>query len=113
MCPAVMKFNLKHGGSNSEIARRQEVVQKILWSEAKVAEVLRGGGLKPETSDLGDALDVLIRFLELPRTLGAYDISPDKIPALAKNSLEDFWAKTNPVPLVDAAQVEEILEAVK
>jgi|SRR5690242_17089004 len=113
MCPAVMKFNLKHGGSNSEIARRQEMVEKILWSETKVAEVLREGGLNSETSDLGDALDVLIRFLELPRTLGAYDISPDKIPALAKNSLEDFWAKTNPVPLADAAQVEEILEAVK
>lgn len=108
-----MKFNLKHGGSNAEIVRRQALVRDILWSEAKVAEVLRGGGLESGSSDLGDALDVLIRFLELPRTLGAYDISPEKIPGLAKNSLEDFWAKTNPVPLVHAAQVEEILEAVK
>lgn len=113
MCPAVMKFNIKHGGENAEIARRQGMVRQILWSETKIAAVLREGGLAPGSSDLGDIVDVLIRHLDLPRTLSAFDISPDKIPALAKNSLEDFWAKTNPVPLVDAAQVEEILEAVK
>lgn len=113
MCPAVMKFNIKYGGGNSEIARRQGLVKQILWSEPKVAEVLTEGGLEPHSSDLGDALNVLVRALDLPRTLSAYNISPDKIPALARNSLGDFWARTNPVPLVMTAQVEEILEAVQ
>jgi alcohol dehydrogenase class IV len=112
MCPAVMRFNVKNGAGNPEIVRRQEVVGRILWSEGKVAEVLRSG-LEVETSDLCDALDVLIRFLDLPRTLGDFDISADKIPTLAKNTLEDFWARTNPVPLVNASQVEEILNAVR
>ncbi len=110
MCPAVMRFNLKHGAETPEISRRQEMVQKILWSESKVADVLQGGGLVSESSDLGDALDVLIQFLELPHTLAAFDITADKIPALAKNALEDFWSRTNPVPLREAAQVEEILK---
>lgn len=111
VCPAVMKFNARYGAENPEIVRRQKAIQSILWSEDRVTEVLKDAGLKAETSDLGDALDVVIRFLALPRTLGDFDISADKIPALAKNTLGDFWAKTNPVPLVEAAQVEEILNA--
>ena len=49
---------------------KQRVGQSILWSEKQVAEALKDGRLEAETSDLGDALDVLIRFLDLPRTLG-------------------------------------------
>lgn len=113
LCPAVMKFNVRHGGAEAEIVRRQEVVRRILWSEEQVVRVLKDGGLEAETSDLGDALDVLVRFLGLPRSLGEFDIAADMIPGLARNTLEDFWAGTNPVPLVDTAQVEEILNAVR
>lgn len=113
MCPAVVKFNAKYGAGNMEVVRRQKLVQSILWSDDRVTKVFEDAGLKAETSDLGDAIDVLIRFLDLPRTLGDFDISADRIPALAKNTLGDFWAKTNPVPLVEAAQVEEILNAVR
>ena len=112
VCPAVMKFNVKYGAGDPEIVRRQKLVQSILWSEQRVAEVLKNGGLEAETSDLGDALEVLIRFLDLSRTLSDFDITADKIPALAENTLGDFWAKTNPVLLVEAAQVEKILNAV-
>lgn len=65
--------------------------------------------LSRESSDLGDALDVLIRFLDLPRELKQFDISAEHIPGLARNTLEDFWAGTNPVPLMEVEQVEEIL----
>jgi alcohol dehydrogenase class IV len=113
VCPAVTKFNARYGAENAEVVRRQSVVKSILWSEEQVAEVLRDGGLEAETSDLGDALDVLIRLLDMPRTLRDFDIPADMIPALAENTLGDFWAKTNPVPLVEIAQVEEILNAVR
>lgn len=112
MCPAVMKYNIKHGSSHPEIAKRQEKVNTILWSEAEVASTLQAAGLKPESADLGDLLDVIIRKLELPRTLKELQISSDVIPALSKRALDDFWAPTNPVPLVKAEQVQEILEAV-
>lgn len=112
MCPAVMKYNIKHGEADPEIARRQGMVREILWSEADVAGTLKAAGLNEETSDLGDLLDAIIKALGLPRTLTELNVSSDKISALAKRALDDFWAPTNPVPLVEAIQVQEILEAV-
>jgi alcohol dehydrogenase class IV len=111
MLPAVMKYNIKHGASNGEIAQRQETVKKILWSELEVAETLKAAGIT-ESADLGDVLDAIIRALGLPRTLGELQVSKDLIPALSKRALDDFWAPTNPVPLLEAKQVQEILEAV-
>jgi alcohol dehydrogenase class IV len=107
-----MKYNLKHGESNPEISRRQDMVRGILWSEPEVAGALKAAGLNEKTSDLGDVLDAIIRALGLPRTLTELNVSSDRIPALAKRALDDFWAPTNPVPLVEASQVQEILEAV-
>lgn len=107
-----MKFNLKYGGFNQEISQRQRRVSRILWSEPVIARVMRAASLDEESSDLGDALDVIIRALGLPRTLTELGIDVGNISALAKNTLEDFWAPTNPVPLLKASQVQEILEAV-
>ncbi|KAH7083880.1 alcohol dehydrogenase [Paraphoma chrysanthemicola] len=112
MCPAVMKYNIKYGTSNPEIVRRQDKVKEILWAETDVAKTLEAAGLSRGANDLGDLLDAIIRALGLPRTLTELNISKDKISALAERSLSDFWAKTNPVPLLEASQVQEILEAV-
>ncbi|KAF2794767.1 putative Fe-containing alcohol dehydrogenase [Melanomma pulvis-pyrius CBS 109.77] len=112
MCPAVMKYNIKHGTSNPEIERRQEIVRNILWSEPEVSARLKATELAEGIADLGDLLDAIIRMLGLPRTLKELDVSSDLIPALSKRALEDFWAPTNPVPLLKAEQVQEILEAV-
>jgi alcohol dehydrogenase class IV len=113
MCPAVMKYNIKHGSSDPEIARRQGMVKEILWSEGEVADALKAAGLKQESNDLADVLDAVIRALGLPRTLSELNVSSDLIPALSKRALDDFWAPTNPVPLLEARQVQEILETVK
>jgi alcohol dehydrogenase class IV len=48
----------------------------------------------------------------LPRTLKEVGIGGDQIDQLAKWTLDDFWAPTNPIPLTDAAQVKAILEMV-
>lgn len=106
-----MKYNLKHGSFNPHIASRQDRVCDILWSEPEVAKCLQAAGLTPETADLGDVLDAIIRALDLPRTLVELNISQDVIPALSQRALEDFWAPTNPVPLVKPEQVAEILVA--
>jgi alcohol dehydrogenase class IV len=106
-----MKYNIKHG-DNPEIARRQRKVQEILWSDPDVAQALKQAGLTQDISDLGDMLAVYVRSLGLPRTLEEMNISPDLIPALSERALADFWAPTNPIPLVRAEQVREILDMV-
>jgi alcohol dehydrogenase class IV len=113
MCPSVMKYNISHGEDKPQIASRQAKVKEILWSEQETADCFRKAGLKQDTADLGDLLDAIIRALGLPRTLSELDVSADVLPALSKRALDDFWAPTNPVPLVKAEQVLEILETVK
>lgn len=110
MCPAVMKYNIKHGGSNTEIARRQEVVRKILWSISEVASQFQTAGLNTN-ADLGDLVDCIIRAVGLPRTLAEMNIGEDMIDKLAVRALHDQWSATNPVPLLNAEQVREILMA--
>lgn len=112
MCPAVMKFNIVHGKDNPEIGRRQQKIKDILWSEEDTAKVLKSAGLDQSKADLGDLLDVYVRELALPRTLKDMGISSDVIPALSERTLADFWAPTNPVPLLKAEQVREILDMV-
>ncbi|KAK6428633.1 hypothetical protein LTR95_015222 [Oleoguttula sp. CCFEE 5521] len=112
MCPAVMKYNIRHSNGKSEIASRQLKVKEILWSVRQVADTLRGTGLDPNTADLGDCLSAIIAALGLPQTLKDMKISPDVIPALSERALADFWSPTNPIPLVKAEQVQEILEAI-
>lgn len=111
MCPAVMKYNIQYGSGNPEIAARQAKIQKILWSVPDVAKTLKAAGLS-ESADLGDLLDAIIRALGLPRTLGEMGLGKDLISALSERALDDFWAPTNPVPLLKAEQVREILVAV-
>lgn len=113
MCPAVMKYNIKHGGDDPEIASRQDKVKRVLWSEPEVAETLRRASLDEGTADLGDLLDAVIRALGLPRSLTELGIKEKDIVGLSTRALDDFWSPTNPVPLVKAEQVSEILEAVK
>ncbi|KAK5166622.1 uncharacterized protein LTR77_008165 [Saxophila tyrrhenica] len=110
--PAVMKYNIIHGKDKPEIARRQENIKEILWSEPEVSKTFDQAGIDRTTADLGDLLHVYVRGLGLPRTLKEMDISSDRIPGLSERALADFWSPTNPVPLLKAEQVQEILEMV-
>lgn len=112
MCPAVMKYNYKHGESEPQIRQKQEKIIEILWSQAEVVKTFEAAGLVRGKADLGDLLDAIIRAVGMPRTLTEVGIGQEKIPALAKRSLDDQWSPTNPVPLVKAEQVEEILQMV-
>lgn len=112
MCPAVMKYNFKHADGNRDILAKQKTIQDILWSEPEVVRALREAGLNRATTDLGDSLDAIIRALGLPRSLSEMGIDLEVLPKLSKRTLDDIWAATNPVPLVKAEQVQEILEMV-
>ena len=103
LLPAVCKFNKPVN------AEKQQQVLDILWSEDVVVRVLNKAGLKKQTADLGDALDVIIRGLGMPRTLKDVGVGQDKFEKLAVSSLKDRWCKTNPVPLGEKEQVMEIL----
>jgi alcohol dehydrogenase class IV len=75
-----------------------------------VAEVLAKHALVKGKSDLGDALDAIIRELGFPRSLKAYGVGRDKLDAIAESSLGDVCCKWNVIPLLEKGQVMEILE---
>lgn len=93
--PAVMKYNMKHG--DAAVAKRQDKVKQILWSEPEVSAMLEGSGLRQDQADLGDVMDAVIRALGLPRSLKEVSVDPKLIPTLSQRALADFWSPTNPV----------------
>lgn len=106
LLPAVCKYN------QSVNAAQQHKVREVLWSEPEVSRVLKAGGLSGN-ADLGDMLDVIFRFLGMPRSLADFGIGEDQLGPLAENSLHDRWLPTNPRPVTEKAQVMEILEMVR
>lgn len=110
LCPAVVKYNLKYG-KDPEIARKQQQTVNILRSIPEAATILQAAG-RCDATDLGDILDSLIRALGLPRSLKEVGVGRDDIRDLPASALGDWWAPTNPVPLIEKSQVKEILESV-
>lgn len=109
LLPAVCKYNAQH----SEAAKkRQQCVLTLLWEDSTLRELMEGKGLCEGSADLGDALDVFIREIGMPRTLKEVGIGRSQIQTLAEASLKDIWLSTNPVPLTKKEQVVEILEMV-
>ena len=80
-----------------------------LWTIPEATALFEAKGLKKDTADLGDLLDVIFRALEMPRTLTEMGIGRDKFDMLSKNSLADICVQNNPAPL-DDSNVREILE---
>jgi alcohol dehydrogenase class IV len=101
VCPAVMKYNIKHS-KTSEIAQRQKKVREILWSEPDLERIFEAAGLRFDSADLGDLLDCIIRAVGLPRSMKEVGVDEKVIPILAERALADQWSPTNPVPLVQA-----------
>lgn len=106
LLPFVCKYNAKYN-ANVEL---QAVAAKLLWDIGVAREKFEGRGLKEETADLGDLIDVIVRELRMPRSLAEVGVGRDKFDALAVNSLEDSCCKANPIPMQRKEQVMEILE---
>lgn len=105
LLPAVCKYNLSQRAN----VGRQEGVRELLLKQDAVMRLLEEKGLDPAGVDLGDVLYVIISALGMPQSLEAVDIEEDQFPIIAKNSLEDIWIKTNPIPITEESQVMEIL----
>lgn len=105
MLPAVCKWN----ASQKANIERQAITRDILIQVIEVRNLIADSGKAVEDLDLGDILDLIIRALSMPRTLKAVGVGSDKLDGLAKNTLTDKWAATNPQPITTKAQVLEIL----
>ncbi|KAH7046739.1 putative Fe-containing alcohol dehydrogenase [Macrophomina phaseolina] len=106
LLPAVCRYN------RNVNARRQEVVEGVIWEEETVAKVLGRRGLRKGEAELGELLRAIVEELGMPCSLKDVGVGQDKFEGLAKNSLKDRWSGTNPVPLKEDNQVLEILKMV-
>lgn len=106
LLPNVLKFNWKYG--DDLVRQRQERVRKIFWSEPALRELFERKGLKEDSADAGDLLDVYLRELGMPRTLKGMGIQEEQFDSLAEGSLKDPCTVNGPVK-VGNEQVLEIL----
>ena len=106
LMPAVAKYNARVN------ATQQARIVDVLWDDAVIASVFEARGLRKGKADLGDALDAIIRELQMPRDLKSVGVRPEDLVKIAGSSLNDPWCKTNPVSLTDEKQVLEILAMV-
>ena len=106
---ATHKYNAKVNSAE------QRAVCRVLWDIPDAKAAFQKHHLSDEVSvDLGDLLDVFVRELGLPRSLSEVGVTgPEKLSMLARKSLQDPFAKTNPIPLTTPEQVMEILEMCK
>ena len=57
--------------------------------------------------------DEFISGLGMPRTLAAVNVGEDRLQEVAEKTMHDFWARTNPRPVSEAADVMQILQLAK
>ncbi|KAF7554721.1 hypothetical protein G7Z17_g2726 [Cylindrodendrum hubeiense] len=105
---AVCKYNARKGAN----VEKQAATARLLLDDSNVLDVLMKAGLNPDTAELGDILEAIIRELGMPTSLEEVGVGSEKLDELARNSLNDEWSVTNAVPLTEADQVLEILNAV-
>ena len=105
MLPFVLKYNATVN------RKKQQELLTILWESDITAKVLRKWGVREDgAADLGDAIDAIVRELELPRSLEEVGVSRDKFDVIAESSVKDKFCTINPIPLTKKEQVLEILE---
>ncbi|KAJ9145326.1 alcohol dehydrogenase [Pleurostoma richardsiae] len=105
LLPYVCRYNLAKKAN----AERQATVRDLLLRQSQVRGLLEARNIDAATVDLGTILYTIIRALEMPQSLEAVGIGRDKLPILARNSLDDIWIRTNAVPITEESQVMEIL----
>lgn len=108
MLPAVCKFNADKSVNNDQQKRTLDILVK----QEPVRSLIEDTKMSDGNYDLADILDLIIRELDMPRTLRDVGITSDHLPGLAANSLNDIWIKTNAYKITKKEEVMEILEAV-
>ncbi|EED15985.1 hypothetical protein TSTA_011010 [Talaromyces stipitatus ATCC 10500] len=114
MLPAVMKWNVARASeAQNDILGQQEKLKRVFLAEESVTSVLREANIDVKTCDVGDILRAVFNKLRMPATLEV-GVGRDRFGTLARNSLNDAFLPTNPVPLLekDVDKVLEILELV-
>jgi maleylacetate reductase len=101
LLPAVMRYNYKVNAKQQrdlmELFRTKGIIRKLgLYDDGEL--------------QIWDCLSRLISLLGLPQTLSDVQLDPARWEAVAVGTLDDFWAQTNPIPLVKKEQVLAILE---
>jgi alcohol dehydrogenase class IV len=104
--PAMCKFNARVN------EKQQQKVLDILWSEPSIKAILEKRKLEQGKTDLGDALDAVLRDLGMPRSLGDFGFGRENLDGLGEESLSDRYCKTNAIPLERKKQLMEILKKV-
>jgi len=101
MSPAVMRWNYRKN------AKQQEHIKEIMVSNGIVEKL----GLKNDSNlQCWQILSTFIKSIGMPQSLKEVGIGPDKYDLIAKETLLDFWSRTNPIPLETSEQIMEILK---
>ena len=89
MAPAVLDFNREVN------QHRQEMISNCFGKPGEPA---------------GTLVDEFIRGLEMPRSLREVGVKEDQLEHIAEYTMLDFWARTNPRPINEPADVRQILD---
>ncbi len=83
----------------------------LAWNAAVNGERQKriAAGLGKAGASAADAADKFIRSLGMPRTLKSVNVDQSQFDKVARYTMEDLWARTNPRPVNGPEEVMEIL----
>ena len=103
MLPHALRFNID--ATAPQLARAAEAmgVERIISAPSKSDEVV--------AEELVESVYTLIGQMKLPQHLHSVGVNETDIPKLAQLALQSRAVQSNPKPITDGAQIEEILRA--
>jgi maleylacetate reductase len=104
LLPAVMEFNYPVN------SKQQDNIKRLLVNNGTVKDLELEG-----ENDLmpWQIVASFIRSIGMPQSLTEVGIKNDQLPKIAKETLTDFWSRTNPIPIDTEEQAMEILQLAK
>lgn len=97
--PHAMRFNLDTTAS------------QLLPAAEAMGIALAGRSAESAVAETIERIDMQIRQMDLPQRLREADVSEADLPHLARLAFENRTVQSNPRPITDAAQLEELLRA--
>ena len=101
--PAVQRFNYK------VTSKQQDEIRDLLVSKGIAKKLGFGNEKDPQCWQL---LLAFIKYIGMPSTLEEVNVKRDQWERIAKETMTDFWSKTNPIPLDTPEQAMEILQMI-